>query len=318
MGDAAPVTKHIPVLLRETIDGLNVRPGGLYLDATLGGGGHTQAILSASAPDGRVLGLDRDPEAAARAAMRLATFGERVQIRPLSFAHLGAAVAATEWGLFDGVLFDLGYSSWQIDDPQRGFSFRFDAPLDMRFNPAEAETPPAATLINELPVDELAQLIRRYGEEPHSRRIAQAIAAARPIATTKQLAELIAATIKRRGPRHPATRTFQALRIAVNQELTALEEALPQAVQILRPGGRLAVITFHSLEDRIVKQFMKREQRACICPPEAPICTCGHRPTLRIVNRKPITPTADEIAANPRSRSAKLRLAERITEGATR
>ncbi len=317
MGNTAPITEHIPVLLQETIDGLNVHPGGRYLDATVGGGGHAQAILNASSPDGLLLGLDRDPEAAARAAERLAAFGSRVQIRPLSFIHLKDAVAASGWQHLDGVLFDLGYSSWQIDDPQRGFSFRFDAPLDMRFNPAEDETSSAADLVNELPAAELAALIRRYGEEPHSRRIAQAIVAARPINTTGRLAEVIAATVKRRGPLHPATRTFQALRIAVNQELATLEAALPQAVQILRPGGRLAVITFHSLEDRIVKQFFKREQRDCICPPEAPICTCGHRATLRLINRKPIVPTPEEIAANPRSRSAKLRIAERLDEEPT-
>jgi 16S rRNA (cytosine1402-N4)-methyltransferase len=309
---------HIPILVTEVLEGLAVKSGGTYLDATVGGGGHATAILEASAPAGRLLGLDRDPEAAARAATHLKPFGNRAQVVPLSYVQLTTALQHAGLSSLDGVLFDLGFSSWQVDDPTRGFAFRTDGPLDMRFDPT-GDDPPASVLVNQLPAAELVELLRRYGEEPHSRRIAQAIVAARPIRSTGHLAEVIVAAVGRahgekttRSPLHPATRTFQALRIAVNHELEGIAEALPQAVATLRPGGRLAVITFHSLEDRIVKQFMKQEERGCICPPKAPICTCGHVPTLRIITRKPIIPSAEEIAANPRSRSAKLRVAEKL------
>jgi len=301
---------HIPVLLREVLEGLNIRPDGWYLDATVGGGGHAAAILEAAAPHGRLLGLDRDPEAAARAAARLRPFGERAQIVHASYAQLGEVLRTAGVSSLDGVLFDLGFSSWQVDDPERGFAFRADGPLDMRFDPGSGE-PTAGDLVNGLTEAELTDLLRRYGEEPHSRRIARAIVAARPIRSTGHLADVIVAAVGR-SPRerlHPATRTFQALRIAVNRELEMLAQALPQAVTALRPGGRLVVITFHSLEDRLVKQFLKQEERGCICPPEAPVCTCGHTPTLEILTRKPIVPDAEEVAANPRSRSAKLRVA---------
>ncbi len=304
---------HIPVLLREVLEGLVVRPGGVYIDGTLGAGGHAEAILAASAPDGRLLGLDRDPQAVTRATARLEPYGERVTLRHASYVELGTL--AREQGFFpvEGVLFDLGFSSLQIAAAERGFAFRLAGPLDMRFDPTSAG-PTAADLVNTLPEAELANLLWRYGEEPRSRRIAQAIVAARPLESTGELAEIVAAAVERsRGRRiHPATRVFQALRIAVNRELESLETALPQAVEALRPGGRLAVITFHSLEDRIVKRFFKQEARGCICPPEAPICTCEHQPTLRLVNRKPLRPSAEELAANPRSRSAKLRVAEKL------
>ena len=304
---------HIPVLLSEVLEGLAVGPGGYYLDATVGGGGHASAILKASGPTGRLLGLDRDPEAATRAAMHLKPFGDRALVVATSYVHLTTALQRAKFPPLDGILFDLGFSSWQVDDPERGFAFRTDGPLDMRFDPT-SDDPPASVLINQLAEAELVDLLRRYGEDPRSRRIAQAIVAARPIRSTGHLADVILAAVGRghREKLHPATRTFQALRIAVNHELEGIAEALPQAVAALRSGGRLAVITFHSLEDRIVKHFLKQEEHGCICPPEAPVCVCGKTPTLQIIKRKPVAPSAEEIAANPRSRSAKLRVAEKI------
>jgi 16S rRNA (cytosine1402-N4)-methyltransferase len=307
---------HIPVLLNEVLDGLRVRPGGRYIDATVGGGGHTAEILSASSPDGRVLGLDRDPGALEMAGARLASYAGRVVLVHSSYTRLAAI--APERGFFpaDGVLFDLGLSSIQLADPDRGFSFARDGPLDMRFD-STTSGQTAADLVNYLSSEELANLIYRYGEERRSRRIAEAIVAARPIHTTGGLASVIERAVgRRRRHIHPATLTFQALRIAVNDELAALEETLPQAVEVLAPGGRLVVISFHSLEDRIVKQFIRRESRDCICPPELPICTCDHRATLRTITRKPMRPTQEEVAANPRSRSARLRVAEKRREGA--
>jgi 16S rRNA (cytosine1402-N4)-methyltransferase len=214
----------------------------------------------------------------------------------------------------DGILFDLGLSSLQLADPLRGFAFMTEGPLDMRFDPV-ADGPTAAALVNELSHKELTAILYQYGEEVQARRVAEAIVAARPLYTTQELVSVIEQVVKRRSRIHPATRTFQALRIAVNDELAALEAALPQAVEILAPGGRLAVISFHSLEDRIVKRFMRRESRDCVCPPESPICICDHRATLRLVSRRPIRPTAEEVAANPRARSARLRVAERIVSG---
>jgi len=304
---------HIPILLTEVLEGLAVKPGGYYLDATVGGGGHAAAILKAAGPTGRLLGLDRDPEAATRAAMHLKPFGDQALVVAASYVHLTETLRRAGFPLLEGILFDLGFSSWQVDDPKRGFAFRTDGPLDMRFDPT-GDDPPASVLVNELAEAELIDLLRRYGEDPRSRRIAQAIVAARPIRSTAHLADVIVAAVGRghHEKLHPATRTFQALRIAVNHELEGIAEALPQAVAALRPGGRLAVITFHSLEDRIVKHFLKQEERGCICPPKAPICTCGHVPTLQIITRKPVSPSAEEIAANPRSRSAKLRVAEKV------
>jgi len=228
-----------------------------------------------------------------------------------SFTRLAEIAHACHFVPADGILFDIGLSSLQLADPTRGFAFKADGPLDMRFDPTAGGLT-AAALVNHLSLEELATLLYRYGEERQSRRIAEAIIAARPLHTTKELAVIVERGVRRRGRIHPATRTFQALRIAVNDELAALEEALPQAVEVLAPGGRLAVISFHSLEDRLVKRFMRRESRDCICPPESPVCICGHRATLRLVMRKPVRPTADEVAANPRSRSARLRVAERI------
>ena len=308
--------RHIPVLVAEIVVGLDVHPGGRYLDATVGGGGHAVAVLEASAPDGRILGLDRDAEAAKRARARLSVYGDRAKVVHASYVDLLEVLRREQLQLLDGAIFDLGFSSWQIDDPSRGFSFAQDGPLDMRFDVDSGAT--AADLVNQLSEAALAQVLFEYGEEPRSRHIARAIVKARPIATTAGLAEVVSAAVGgRRGLRasmrlHPATRTFQALRIAVNQELEAITSALPDAVSALRPGGRLAVISFHSLEDRIVKQYLQREAQDCICPPEYPVCQCDHRRTLRVLTRRPIVPAETEIQANPRSRSAKLRLAEKL------
>lgn len=303
---------HIPVLLQATLSFLQVRPGGTYIDATVGGGGHAEAVLSACAPDGRLLGLDLDPNALAVAGQRLAPFGERATLRRGSFAQLAALAA--DFAPADGILFDLGLSSLQLADPSRGFSFSHPGPLDMRFDP-DAGGPTAADLVNGLSVEELTQILYRYGEERQAKRIAEAIAAARPLETTEQLAEVVAAAVgRRRGRIHPATRTFQALRIAVNDELSVLQVALPQAVDLLKPGGRLVVISFHSLEDRIVKRFLRQESKDCICPPEVPVCICEHRARLRVLTRKPLRPGPEEVARNPRARSARLRAAERLAE----
>lgn len=306
---------HVPVLLQESIAALLLRAGGRYVDATLGGGGHAEKMLELSEPNGTLLGIDADPVALAAARSRLARFGDRVTLVESYFDDL--APHATQYGFLesDGVLFDLGVSSPQLDQPERGFSFSADAPLDMRFGPSADRT--AADLVNELPSEELQRIFSEYGEERFARRIAQRIVEERrkqAIRTTSRLAAIVArAKPGGRGERiHPATRVFQALRIEVNDELGRLRRALPEAVEILRAGGRLAVISFHSLEDRIVKQFMRDAQRGCVCPPSQPLCTCGRQPTLTVIARKPITASADEIHANPRARSAKLRIAERL------
>jgi 16S rRNA (cytosine1402-N4)-methyltransferase len=310
--------EHVPVLTAEVVRGLDVRAGGCYLDATVGGGGHTRAILEASAPGGRVLGLDADIEAAHRARTRLAHFGERVTVVHASYVALLSVAQREGFYPLDGVIFDLGFSSWQIEDPQRGFSFGLPGPLDMRFDTTSGVT--AADLVNRHSEEELIELFLSYGEEPRSRQIARAIVRARPLHTTEELAVVVSEAVGgRRGALHPATRVFQALRIAVNRELEAIEMALPEAVAALKPGGRLGVIAFHSLEDRIVKRFLQQEARDCICPPEYPVCRCDHKRTLRLIGasgkgRKPVVPTAAEIRRNPRSRSAKLRLAERVSE----
>jgi len=306
---------HVPVLLDEVIAGLQVepggRPGGRYVDATVGGGGHAAEILAASAPDGKVLGLDRDLAALEVAADRLSDYQGRFELVHASFARLSEVARARDFAPIDGILFDIGLSSLQLADAERGFSFMADGPLDMRFDRTSGG-PTAADLVNNLSAEALADVLYEYGEETQSRRIARAIVRARPIRTTQELVEVIEGAVgRRRGRLHPATLTFQALRIAVNEELEALKAALPQAVDLLRAGGRLVVIAFHSLEDRIVKRFMRRESKDCICPRELPICTCDHEASLNVITRKPIRPTEEEVAANPRSRSARLRIAER-------
>lgn len=302
---------HLPVLYQEIIHALQPASPGLYIDGTVGAGGHAWGILQASSPEGRLLGLDLDPQALALASQRLSSFGDRAILRLASYTTLAEQAHELGWSGVQGIVLDLGVSSMQIDTPERGFSFQAEGPLDMRFNPTAPVT--AADLVNQLPEQELADIIWRYGEERLSRRIARAIVQSRPLSTTRQLAEIVAKAVGGHPGRiHPATRTFQALRIAVNQELETLEETLPKAVATLAPGGRLAIISFHSLEDRIVKQFFHRESRDCICPPEQPVCVCGHQATIREIARHPLQATEAEIKENPRARSARLRVAEKL------
>jgi len=280
------------------------------VDGTIGAGGHAAGLLAESEPGGLLLGLDVDPQALDLARQKLAPFGERAWLKKASYTSLPDQLAELGWDSVDGILLDLGASSMQFDTPERGFSFLADGPLDMRFDPSNPLT--AAEIVNEWPEQELADLLFRYGEEPAARRIARAIVAARPVGGTRQLAAVIERVKPRRGPHHPATQTFQALRIAVNGELEALEKILPLAVQALDPGGRLAIISFHSLEDRLVKDYFRRESKDCICPPRQPICTCGHKASIKEITRRPITPTEAEINQNSRARSAKLRVAEKL------
>jgi 16S rRNA (cytosine1402-N4)-methyltransferase len=304
---------HAPVLKEEAVQYLAVQPGGRYVDCTVGAGGHAVAIMEAASPGGLLLGLDADPQALKIAADALGSFEDDVKLVQGNFRELFAVCKDYDFVPVHGVLLDLGLSSMQLADEARGFSFQVEAPLDMRFAPDQQIR--AADILNEYEEAALANVIWRFGEEQASRRIARAIVKARPVATTTELASIVSRAVGgRHGRIHPATRTFQALRIAVNDELAALEEALEEAVEVLGDGGRLVVISFHSLEDRIVKQFIAHESRDCICPPEAPACTCGHKATLKSVTRKAVSPGADEIAANPRSRSARLRAAEKLAE----
>ncbi len=322
--------QHIPVLLDAVVAQLAVRPGGSYIDATLGGGGHTAALLAAGA--GRVLGIDQDQAALAAAAQRLAPWAAQTTLAHGNFRDLAPLAAAHGFAAVDGILLDIGVSSHQLDTGDRGFSFSSDAPLDMRMDQSGPTT--AANLVNELPEAELADLIFEYGEERAARRIARQIVAQRPLHTTTELAALVRRAVGGKpGPTNPATRTFQALRIAVNDELGALAAALPTASALLAPGGRLAVITFHSLEDRIVKQWMQTAAAECLLPPRlfAEQCphlrpagagprpciylrdrSCDYAPTLALVTAKPVVAGPAELAANPRSRSAKLRVAARL------
>ncbi len=316
MATPAPATVHEPVLLAEVLHYLAPAPGGRYIDATFGGGGHARAILEASAPGGRLLAIDADPAAVARAEALAARYPGRLVPCHGNFRDLARLARRHGFDPADGILFDLGLSSDQLADPARGFSFQQPGPLDMRFDPTQGQS--AAVIVNTWSEDELAELFWRFGEEPRARAIARAIVAERarePIETTTQLAQLVERVVGRRRERiHPATRVFQALRIAVNRELEVLEPALEQAVELLRPGGRLVVIAFHSLEDRIVKQFFRREAAQCICPPGTPVCVCGHVPRLRVLTPRAVRPSAEEVARNPRSRSARLRAAERVEE----
>jgi 16S rRNA (cytosine1402-N4)-methyltransferase len=322
-------TQHVPVMLEEVLKFMQPKPGGRYIDGTVGGGGHTEALLEYSSPDGRVLGIDADNQALARVRERLA---EQVRTERLVLVHgnfAGLARIASEAGFvsLQGVLLDLGFSSDQMSDPQRGFSFSSDGPLDMRLDQSQEIS--AQDLVNSASEQELADLLWRYGEENRSRQIARRIVQARtkqPITRTAHLAQLAAAGVHyKAGAIHPATRTFQALRIAVNHELEQLETALPQILEVLSKGGeqkqergesteggRMVIIAFHSLEDRLVKEFMRREAKDCICPPHTPVCVCGHKARLRILTPKPVIPTDLEVHANPRARSAKLRAAEII------
>ncbi|MFC1860074.1 16S rRNA (cytosine(1402)-N(4))-methyltransferase RsmH [Chloroflexota bacterium] len=302
---------HTPVLLQETINTLAVQPGGRYIDCTLGAGGHAAAILDQSSPGGQLLGIDADPEAIKIALSRLEAHSNSILLVNENFVDLEAICIKYDFLPVHGILFDLGLSSPQLNGHSRGFSFQHDASLDMRLSPDQEVT--AADIINSSSETELARLIKTYGEEARSRQIAHCIVQERPITTTLQLAQTIEQAVGgKRGRLHPATKTFQALRIVVNHELEHLEAALKQAVNLLGFEGRLVVISYHSLEDRIVKRFMQQEARGCICPPDVPTCVCGHRASLRLINKRVLTPSSNEIKLNPRSRSAKLRAAERI------
>jgi 16S rRNA (cytosine1402-N4)-methyltransferase len=311
-----PEPGHITVLLNEAVQALNPIAGGVYVDATFGGGGHTSLLLEQEPAVGQVIGIDADLSAAerARSIEQDPRYAGRFSLAQTNFRHLGQVVAESGRESVDGVLFDLGVSSFQFDEGERGFSFRFDAPLDMRFDQSGGRT--AADIVNQADQQELAHIIWTFGEERKSRQIAARIVRERetaPIQTTGALMTLVERAVggRRGAPIHPATRTFQALRIAVNHELDALAEALQQAVNVLSPGGRLVVISFHSLEDRIVKRFIEDAARTCVCPPDQPICTCDTIPVLRRIG-KPVRPGQIEIDSNPRSRSAIMRVAERL------
>jgi len=302
----------------EVLAALRVAPGGRYCDGTLGGAGHARRILEQSAPDGRLFGLDRDPAAISRGRERLASFGTRVTLRQGNFADVVALLNGAGMVPVDGVLVDLGVSSFQLDQAERGFSFSADGPLDMRMDPGEGRT--AAELIAQLSERELARLIKEYGEEPASRRVARAIKQAMDGGTlrgTADLARVISRVVgaggaRRQGAIHPATRTFMALRMAVNDELGSLHRFLDTFTEALRPGGRVAVIAFHSLEDRAVKQAFSRLANPCTCPPGLPVCVCGRTPSVSLITRRPLRPSPEEQESNPRCRSARLRVAERV------
>ena len=305
------MTTHVPVLVGEVLTYLAPRAGAVIVDATVGDGGHAEAVLRRIAPAGRLIGLDRDADAIARAEERLRPFGRNVTLQQASFGDLDGALDALGVGTVDGILFDIGASTRQLLEAGRGFSFDRVGPLDMRMDRGQDLT--AADLVNTLGERELADVIYRYGEERASRRIARQIVARRPLGTTRDLAQAVEAALG--GPRgrlHPATRTFQAIRIATNDELGALEAGLPQAIRRLRPGGRVCVIAFHSLEDRIVKQTFARFSKGCTCPPDLPVCACGGQRLLRVLTRKPVAASDAEARRNPRARSARLRAAERL------
>jgi len=304
-------TLHQPVLYKEIIHALQPQTGGRYVDGTLGAGGHARGILEASAPDGQLLGLDVDPQALAIARETLAPHEHRIHLAQASYTTLSAQLKSLGWDSVDGIVLDLGASSMQFDTPERGFSFQNDAPLDMRFGPHATQT--AADIVNKYSERELADLIYEYGEERDSRKIARAIVDKRPLHTTRELVAVIEALSPRRGDRvHPATRTFQALRIAVNEELSSIESVLPQAVASISVGGRLAVISFHSLEDRIVKEFFRTQSKDIVNPPYERIYEVERKAIIKEVNRKPILPSEEETKNNPRARSAKLRIAEKL------
>ena len=304
------LSQHKPVLYKEIIHALQPKSSGCYVDGTIGAGGHARGVLEACAPAGRLLGLDLDPQALALARETLAPYGKRVELAQASYDSLPEAMQNIGWDLVDGILLDLGVSSMQLDTPERGFSIQYEAPLDMRFDPGFGLT--AAQLINSLPEADLAELLFKYGEEPRAKSIAKMIVESRPVETTTQLAEIAKRAYPGHSRVHPATRTFQALRIAVNDELAALEDVLPKATSALRPGGRLAVISFHSLEDRIVKDFIRQESKDKINPPYEQLYEVERKAVLKEINRKPIIPDEDAVRNNPRARSAKLRVAEKI------
>lgn len=307
---------HISVFAKEAVEALQPEPDHIYVDCTLGGAGHSSRILAASSPSGRLIAIDQDTTAINNAKQVLAPYEGRFTLVHSNFRRLKEIVAELGLSGVDGVLFDLGVSSPQLDEAERGFSYQHDAPLDMRMDNTQTFT--ANDLVNTWSQDELAQIMFEYGEERWSKRIAEFIVRDRakaPIETTGQLVDIIKAAIpaaaRREGP-HPAKRTFQAIRIAVNDELNVFAEAIQQAIDVLNPGGRVAIITFHSLEDRMAKQALQEAARGCICPPELPICQCDNEPKVKLVTRKPIMPSEEELEANPRARSAKLRIAEKL------
>ncbi|MDD5711297.1 MAG: 16S rRNA (cytosine(1402)-N(4))-methyltransferase RsmH [Smithellaceae bacterium] len=307
---------HQPIMAREVVASLNCKRGGIYVDGTVGGGGHSLAILKATEPDGIVIGIDTDDEAIAFASERLCFFGDRARLRKANFSSLDRVLDDMDIRQVDGIILDVGVSSHQLESASRGFSFALEGPLDMRMDTANTTT--AAHIVNNHPEEELKRIIREYGEEPMARRIARAIVIRRqtaPIETTAELASLIASAISGRRARtkiHPATKTFQALRIAVNDELSNLSRSLTVGVERLLKDGRFSVITFHSLEDRIVKETFRSWEGECVCPPDLPVCNCTREAKARVITRKPIVPQPEEIASNPRARSAKLRTAARI------
>ncbi len=309
---------HLPVMLEEVILALSPHPGSFQIDATVGGGGHAVRILEAANPDGRLLGIDADPRAIERSKWRLSGFGDRVSLRQSNFESIDEVASDAGFAAVDGILMDLGLSSQQLDDDGRGFSFRSTGALDMRFDSTRGV--PASEVVASYDEAALTGIFKRHGEEPHARRIARAIVAERalrPIETPAQLAEIVTRAMpptrdRRRRRIHPATRVFQALRIEVNRELETLPAALASCIDLLKPEGRLCVISYHSLEDRIVKRFLAQERRGCTCPPELPVCVCGKTPRLAAVGAQPQFPSEAEVASNPRARSAKLRAARRL------
>lgn len=309
----ATEAKHTPVLLNEVIEFLNPQPNQNFVDCTLGAGGHTAEILKHVSPNGKVLGIDLDRRAIKISKENIGS--DRLVAVNGSYKNLEKIVLQNNFNNISGILVDLGYSSMEISDPEKGFSFRINAPLDMRYGD---EGITAAEIIAKSRESELEKIFREYGEERFAKRIAGEICAERknnPIRTTSELVEIIAKAVPKKfqhGRIHFATKVFQALRIAANDELGNLKSILPQAIKLLNPGGRLVVISFHSLEDRIVKQFFKKESSGCLCPKDIPVCTCGHNPVIKIINKKPIIPKEGEAKINPRSRSAKLRVAERL------
>lgn len=310
-----PQLEHKPVLLREAVDLLAPRPGGVYVDGTLGAGGHAMEILKRSSPDGILIGLDQDAEAIERSRTALASFGNRVMVQQANYRDLPHVLAGLKYGPVDGVLLDLGVSWFHLKSPERGFSFMLEGPLDMRMDRGSPRT--AADLVNTLPVRELAKIIGEYGEERKAGAIARAIEKARarePITNTAQLARIVSSVFPPYPPRriHPATLTFQALRIAVNDEMGALQEGVDRIIPLIKTGGRLAVISFHSLEDRIVKQTFVSAAKECTCPPKMPVCICNKPPVLKVLTKRPVVAGQDEVERNPASRSAKLRAAEKL------
>lgn len=307
--------EHTPVLLDEVLEHLNIQPDGIYVDGTLGGAGHASHVLERLGENGRLIGIDQDEDAIAASTERLAPYGSKVTIVRDNYEHMDHVLSALGIEHVNGILLDLGVSSYQLDNPERGFTYRTDAPLDMRMDQRSAVT--AAEIVNSYPVDDLTRILRDYGEEKCASRIAQAIVRQRekePITTTGQLSKIVHDSIPHRmrdKGGNPDKRTFQALRIACNRELDVLTDSLDMMIDLLQPGGRLCVITFHSLEDRIVKNAFKRNEKPCICPPEFPVCVCGRESKGRVVTRKAIAPGAEELKVNRRSASAKLRVFEK-------